>query len=137
MGMHFNDWNNKQTTPHAHEPPSTDIAIEVEAVDALTQLRGAGHDTGGVHWADDNASEVAEAPAHPWQPAAAGKKHREPVLNVQAAVQQMQTYLMDNSYIKVFKSDKHDDETVPSRLPCPHCRAIPYFSTSVLVCSSR
>ena len=102
----FADWSH-QTASHA---------LEHEAVDALAQLQGGGNE-GGTQWSEEPGESTGTPAARPWRSDAAGKKkiNREgDAINVQAAVQQMQTYLMDNSYIKVYKKSdkKHDDGTV-------------------------
>jgi hypothetical protein len=102
------DWNNESTVPEAVEALVCLQDDEKSSNDKQEEKVGAGQ-----------APQSAETPTpSPWQSAATDKKlmNQQPVLNVQAAVQQMQTYLMDNSYIKVFKSDKYDNETVRSHL---------------------
>ena len=117
----FAEWSH-QTVTHAleHSIYNAPMELEHEAVDALAQLQGVGNE-GGFQWKEAEGESAGTPAARPWRSPmalsdAAGKKkiNREgDTINVQAAVQQMQTYLLDNSYIKVYKSDKkHDDATV-------------------------
>lgn len=133
----LNEWSTSRNLTYEG---NADIRIEVEAVDALVQLQGAGNiNDAGTQWAErgDDADSRSDIPASrgPWQPSAAGKKimNREPVLNVQAAMQQMQTYLMDNSYIKVFKSEQmtEQDETVRfSTISSRTCKYLLFFGAT-------
>ena len=109
------EWSHQLAHQSESLPYKQTMDLEDEAVDALAQLQGAGNES-GAQW-KEAGGEAAGAPTpRPWRAAAAGKNklNREgDAINVQAAVQQMQTYLMDNSYIKVYKTDKkHDDGTV-------------------------
>ena len=114
------EWSHQLAHQSESLPYKQTMDLEDEAVDALAQLQGVRNE-GGFQWKEAEGESAGTPAARPWRSPmalsdAAGKKkiNREgDTINVQAAVQQMQTYLMDNSYIKVYKSDKkHDDATV-------------------------